>query len=74
MENCRRQGYSLYVKPIWYDLDKRGNELAIILLKNSKRRNCFYVRIEGAKKGNLLKVQTITEVKDKSEEDGVETK
>lgn len=62
MVNCRRKGYSLYVKPNWFDLDKHGNKLAVKVLQKSARRNAFYVQVEGTTQAGILKVKDIVEV------------
>lgn len=65
MPNCRAKGYSVYVTPAenkWLDLDKKGNELAVKLLKSSKRRSGFYVEITGTQQNKVLKTQTIKEI------------
>ncbi len=62
MINCRQKGYSLYAKPAWFDLDQNGNKLAIKVLKKSKRKDCFYVQIEGSARAGILKVKEIVEI------------
>lgn len=74
MINCRRKGYSLYVKPHWYDLDKHGNKLAIKLLQNSKRRNAFFVEVEGPAKAGVLRVKSMKEIPEPADLVSPETK
>ena len=65
MANCRAKGYSIYVTSPeckWFDLDKKGNELALKLLKASKRRIGFYVEVTGTQKKQVLKAQNILEI------------
>ena len=65
MPNCRAKGYSIYAtspERKWLDLDKKGNDLALKLLKSSKRRIGFYVEVTGTEKKQLLKTQTIKEI------------
>ena len=72
MPNCQAKGYSLFADGKWYDLDKRGNELAVKLLKASKKMRAFYVRIYGMKQGNVLKVQSMKESEAPKAKDGAE--
>lgn len=74
MINCRRTGYSLYVKPDWYDLDKHGNKLAIKLLQNSRRKNGFYVDVEGSLKTGVLRVKSMKEIQEPAERNSPEVK
>lgn len=62
MANCKKLGYTLFVKPRWLVLDSHGNKLAIQLLEKSQRRSGFYVRILGSVDGDRLKVKTIKEI------------
>src|ERR1700733_11664340 len=39
-------GYMLFAGN-WYRLDKHGNELAIEVLKHSRKQNGFYVTVDG---------------------------
>lgn len=62
MPNCRRKGYSLYVPDgKWYELDKKGNELAVKILTASKKKSGFYVRVTAVAQGKLLKVESMKE-------------
>lgn len=74
MENCRRNGYGLYVKPNWYNLDAQGNKIAVRLLRQSKREHSFLVQVEGSLKGGVLKVESIKEVDSQTNPGGVEAK
>jgi hypothetical protein len=66
MPNCRAKGYSVYVASAetdkWLDLDKKGNAMAVKLLKASKRRSGFYVEITGIRQDKVLKTQSIKEI------------
>jgi hypothetical protein len=62
MANCKKFGYTLFVKPRWLALDRNGNKLAIQLLEKSTRRSGFYVRIRGSVEGDRLKVKAIKEI------------
>src|SRR5262245_3342144 len=42
-ENCSRDGYSLYSKGKWYQLDKKGSELARQAIKSSKTKEGHFV-------------------------------
>lgn len=66
MANCKRQGYALFMKSRWLDLDKQGNKKAIKLLESSKKNSGFYVRATGLIEGDLLKVQTLSETEEPS--------
>lgn len=65
MPNCRAKGYSIYATSPeckWLDLDKKGNDLALKLLKSSKRRISFYVEVTGVRKKHELKTQSLEEI------------
>jgi hypothetical protein len=74
MENCRRKGYTLYVQPGWFDLDKHGNYLAVKVLQKSKRNRAFFVRIEGSAQAGILKVKRIVEIPEPISQENAETK
>ena len=61
-ENCSRDGYSLYSKGKWYQLDKKGNELARQVLKASKTKEGHFVSISGTLDKEQLKVTTLKEL------------
>lgn len=68
MRNCKKSGYRLYSKGNWFDLDKKGNELAIKTLEQSKRKNNFYVEVTGKSEGKSLQVISMKELdKEKAE-------
>lgn len=62
MPTCRVLGYSLYCDRKWLDLDKKGNELTIKLLKASKKKNGIYVEVVGSAQDKVLKVQGMKEI------------
>lgn len=66
MPNCRAKGYSVYVASTgndkWLDLDKKGNDMAVKLLKATKRRSGFYVEVTGTRQDKMLKTQSIKEI------------
>jgi len=68
MPNCRAKGYSVYVASTdndkWFDLDNKGNDLAVKLLKASKRRSGFYVEVTGTRQDKVLKTQSIKEIEE----------
>ncbi|MBA3991949.1 MAG: hypothetical protein C0469_00385 [Cyanobacteria bacterium DS2.3.42] len=62
MPNCRAKGYTLYSKHKWLNLDKRGSEIAVEVLKASKRKSGFYVEVTGTLDKELLKTASIKEI------------
>ncbi|QQR58771.1 MAG: hypothetical protein IPG59_04540 [Candidatus Melainabacteria bacterium] len=62
MPNCRAKGYTLYSKHKWLNLDKRGGEIAVKVLKGSKRKSGFYVEVTGTLKDKILQTQSIKEI------------
>jgi hypothetical protein len=62
MTTCQSKGFCIYSEGTWYDLDLKGNVLASKLIKASKRKSGFYVRVKGtATKTKVLNVSTIVE-------------
>ncbi|HEY9787857.1 MAG TPA: hypothetical protein V6D17_20890 [Candidatus Obscuribacterales bacterium] len=61
MPNCRARGYALFADGKLYELDRKGNELAIQLLSSTKKERGFYVRVKAVSRGSLLKVKSMTE-------------
>jgi uncharacterized protein YxeA len=74
MPNCRATGYALFVDNKWYELDKRGNELAVKVLTASKKKRGFYVRVTGTAQGKVLKVESIKESEEPKPNNGAEKK
>ncbi|MBI4533498.1 MAG: hypothetical protein HY711_06080 [Candidatus Melainabacteria bacterium] len=64
MSNCQAKGYALFVDGKWYDLDKRGNELAIQVLQGSRKEHGFYVQVTAVLQGKMLKVNSLQESKE----------
>ena len=64
MPSCIRDGYVLYLpkKKTWLKLDKKGNQIALKLLRKSKRNSRFFVSVKGKKVKSVLKVASIHEV------------
>jgi len=62
MPNCRAKGYTLYSKHRWLNLDKRGSEMAVKVLKVSKRKSGFYVEVTGTLDKEMLKTASIKEI------------
>ena len=62
MPNCRAKGYTLYSTHKWLNLDKRGGEIAVKVLKGSKRKSGFYVEVTGTFDKELLKTASIKEI------------
>ena len=63
MPNCRIKGYTLFTtQKKWLNLNKRGSEIAIKLLKASKRTSGFYVEVTGTLDKELLKTDSIKEI------------
>lgn len=62
MPNCQSKGYSLYSDKKWFDLDKKGTQLAVKTLRASRKKSGFFVEITGTAKNNLLTVQEMKEV------------
>lgn len=63
MEHCAKSGYAVVTQEAVYKLDARGNELAHALLKDSKIRKGFAVRVEGALEGDLIHVDKLEEAR-----------
>lgn len=74
MPNCRAKGYALFVDNKWYDLDKRGNELAVRILTVSNKKRGFYVRVTGTTQGQVLKVESMKESEEPMPGNGAEKK
>lgn len=52
--DCTSSGFVLYSNAEWFDLDKRGNELATKILKASKRMNGCFVEVSGSVTGQVF--------------------
>lgn len=62
MPNCRAIGYSIYAGGSWFDLDNKGNAIAIKLLQVSKKKSDFFVQAQGKLQGKTLKVESMKEI------------
>jgi hypothetical protein len=60
--NCSRDGYAVYSKGQWYQLDKKGNELARHLLETTKTEEGHFVVVSGILEKGSIKVSTIKEL------------
>jgi hypothetical protein len=61
--SCCEAGYSLLVGDTWYDLDAKGNSMALEMLKKSKIEKANRVKVQGIFKRSEIKVSTIVEAK-----------
>lgn len=62
MEACAKSGYAVVAKDVVYKLDERGNELALAVLKETKTRQGVAVAVEGTLVGDVLHVDSLSEV------------
>lgn len=63
MEACVKSGYAVVSKDTVYKLDERGNQLALEVLKETKTRQGLAVAVEGTLSGDVLHVDSLTEVR-----------
>jgi hypothetical protein len=66
MPPCTSSGFSIYVEKSSggfdiYKLDKKGNDLAAKLLKNTKKTDNYVVSVTGSLSGDVLTVDSIKE-------------
>jgi hypothetical protein len=61
MAACVKSGYAVLSDGKLYKLDKKGNEKAEALLKNTKREKGLPVNVEGDLDGDTLHVTSISE-------------
>lgn len=63
MPACKKKGFTLYMakKKQWFNLDKKGNELAEKVISKSKRNSAFFVSVKGRVVKGVLEVDGITE-------------
>jgi uncharacterized protein YxeA len=67
---CAASGYGLEInegtasakKYVFYKFDKKGNELAAKLLKNTKKKDNYSVEVKGIKEKDMIKVISIKEI------------
>ena len=62
MEACQKSGFAVVAKDTLYKLDENGNNLALEILKNTKTKKGLAVQIKGTVVGDVLQVDSITEV------------
>ncbi len=68
---CAASGYGLEINEgtptaknyVFYKFDKKGNDLAATILKNTKKKNGVSVEVKGMKEKDMIKVTSIKEVK-----------
>jgi hypothetical protein len=63
MPACEKSGFAVVSKDMVYKLDERGNQLAAGLLRETKTKKGLGVSAEGTLKGDVLSVDTLTEVR-----------
>ena len=61
-ESCSRAGYAVYSKGQWYQLDKKGGELARRLLSTTKTEEGHFVVVSGTLTKGEIKVSAIKEL------------
>lgn len=65
MASCKVKGYCLFTdNKNWLDFDSIGNQLAIKLLKTSKKNRGFYIEVIGTYKDKKLNTQSMKEIKE----------
>ena len=68
---CAASGYGLEINEgtataknyVFYKFDKKGNDLAAKLLKDTKKKDNYSVEVKGMKEKGMIKVTSIKEVK-----------
>jgi hypothetical protein len=63
MESCEKSGYAVYANDKVYKFDDKGNAAAEELLKTTKSKKGFHVKVVGTLDGDVIKVTKLTEVK-----------
>ena len=61
-DGCSREGYAVFSKGQWYQLDSKGNDLARHLLKSSPTKEGHFVQVLGTVDKGQLKVSAIKEL------------
>ncbi len=59
---CSKEGYSLFSKGQWFQLDKKGSDLARNLLQSSPTKEGHFVMVTGTEDKGQLKVSTLKEL------------
>lgn len=60
--SCSKDGYSIYSKGQWYQLDKKGIQLARKLLESSKSEEGHFVVVTGSLNKTEISVSSMREV------------
>jgi hypothetical protein len=63
MPACEKSGFAVISKDTVYRFDEHGNKLAAELLKETKTKKGVPVSVEGTLSGDVLSVDTLTEVR-----------
>lgn len=61
-ESCSKDGYALFSKGKWYNLDKKGSQLAKEVLKSSRTKEGHFVIVNGSPDKSELKVTSLREL------------
>lgn len=61
-DNCSKNGYSIYSKGKFLQLDKKGSELARDLLKTTKTKEGHFVVVTGSVNKDEIKVTSLKEL------------
>ena len=59
---CSKEGYSLFSKGKWYQLDKKGSDLARNLLQSSTTKESHFVIVTGIEDKGQVKVSSLKEL------------
>ena len=67
---CAASGYGLEInegtaqakKYVFYKFDKKGNDKAAKIIKNTKKTDNLSVEVKGMKEGGMIKVSSIKEI------------
>jgi hypothetical protein len=60
-EACAASGFGVFSDGKWHKFDKKGDELALALIKESKTEKGMIVEVEGMQKDDVLAVASIKE-------------
>jgi hypothetical protein len=64
-EACKASGYGLMIKGKLIKLDEHGNKLASEYFDKTKKEKDFWVEVKGTMDGDVIKVESISDVKAK---------
>jgi hypothetical protein len=59
---CSKDGYAIYSKGQWYQLDKKGNDLARQMLQTTKTTQGHFVLVSGTLEKEQIKVSSLKEL------------